>query len=146
MLFIDNGVRTDNPLKGNDIMLINATAAPSVKGQVITTSTTVAGGYRAVPLDIPIPVGIVAESGVPVGIPTRIITNGIADVLFVGSTTMNNFARTMLTADAGAAEGLAIAETSPTTPFATDKHFMEIGHVSETRTGAGLAKVILHFN
>lgn len=26
------------------------------------------------------------------------------------------------------------------------KHFGEIGHVTESRTGAGLARVVLHFN
>ena len=48
--------------------------------------------------------------------------------------------------DTGEISGQALNEAVPTSPFATDKHFCEIGHVLETRTGAGLAKVNLHFN
>ncbi|KKL90587.1 hypothetical protein LCGC14_1903210 [marine sediment metagenome] len=34
----------------------------------------------------------------------------------------------------------------PTSQFATDKHFMEIGHILENTGGAGLARTVLHFN
>jgi len=43
-------------------------------------------------------------------------------------------------------DGQAKSEAVPTSPFATDKHFSEIGHVLESRTGEGLAKVYLDFN
>ena len=42
--------------------------------------------------------------------------------------------------------GQALSEALAAPPFATDKHFYEIGHVLESRVGAGLAKCILHFN
>jgi len=42
--------------------------------------------------------------------------------------------------------GNAIAGAFPTSPFATDKHFQELGHSMQSRTGAGLARVNLRFN
>ncbi len=64
----------------------------------------------------------------------------------LSNTTAGQLARTFVTADAGFVAGRALAENVPTAPFASDKHFCEIGHVAETRVGAGLAKVNLHFN
>jgi hypothetical protein len=43
-------------------------------------------------------------------------------------------------------DGNAVAEAVPSSPFATDKHFQEIGHVLETTGGAGLALCLLHSN
>ena len=145
-MFIQNGVRTDNPLVGNDILLINKTGAASVKGTVVTASSSVDNACSKVQIDIPNPIGVIAEDDVPDGIAVRVITGGIGDVLFVGNTTRGHLARTCVTADSNATQGQAISEAIPTSPFATDKHFMEIGHVLESRTGAGLAKCLLHFN
>jgi len=53
----------------------------------------------------------------------------------------------MFTADGESyVTGQALSEELPASPFTDAKHFYEIGHVIEARTGAGLASVILHFN
>ena len=39
-----------------------------------------------------------------------------------------------------------MSDALPASPFTDSKHFYEIGHVIEARTGAGLASVVLHFN
>ena len=74
------------------------------------------------------------------------VVSGIADVYFVGNTTRGYLARTFITGDAGYVTGQALSEAVPTAPFSTDKHFCEIGHILSSRTGAGLARVNLHFN
>ena len=91
------------------------------------------------------PIGAFLESGVPDGEEAWIVVSGIAKVYYIGSTTHGQFCRVLVAADGGSA-GQAIAEAVPTPPFATDKHFQEIGHCIESRTGAGLAKTVLHFN
>jgi hypothetical protein len=75
-----------------------------------------------------------------------IVLNGIAEVYFIGNTTAGHLARGFVAADAGYVAGQGLSEDVPTSPFATDKHFFELGHVLETRVGAGLAKVVLHYN
>jgi hypothetical protein len=121
------------------------------KGQVVRPST---GSDDTVSLS---PVGTTATPSVDPfgvvydGIPDLnnriwVVTGGKAEVLYVGSTTRRQFARICVDTDTGAAAGQAIAEALPTSPFATDKHFMEIGHLLQSRTGAGLALTALHFN
>jgi hypothetical protein len=59
---------------------------------------------------------------------------------------MGYLARTGLAADTGEVAGQALSEALPESPFTDAKHFCEIGHCLESRTGAGLALVNLHFN
>lgn len=92
----------------------------------------------------PDPIGIVyadANSGEDVWI----VKTGIAKVLFVGAAVAGQLARTFVAADGDYVTGKAKAENVPTSPFAVDKHFCEIGHVQETIVGAGLAKTNVHF-
>ncbi len=133
---------------GVAIRLKNMTGAPSVKGYVVSvySATAVNSAVRLIQQDIPDPVGVFYESGIPNGVDSWIVISGIADVYFVGSTVRGYLARGFVAADAGFIAGQAIAEAFPTAPFATDKHFYEIGHVLESRTGAGLAKIVMHFN
>jgi hypothetical protein len=131
---------------GFAIRLLNKTGAASVKGNLVDISDTTEGGVRLTPVDIPDTIGVFYESGVPDGSLAWIVVSGRAEVYFSGSATRRHLARSMITGDAGAAAGLAIAEALPTSPFATDKHFCEIGHVERSGTGAGLAFCILHFN
>ena len=42
--------------------------------------------------------------------------------------------------------GKAASEAAPSTPFATDKHFQEIGHAIEATGAEGLCLCILHWN
>lgn len=133
------------PEGGLAIKLINKTGAPSVKGNVVTPGGATSS-VELVPIDVPNAIGVFYESGIADGSSAWVVVSGIADVYFIGNTTIGQLARTGLTADAGEVAGQAIAEAFPVPPFATDKHFCEVGHILESRVGAGLAKVVLHFN
>lgn len=138
VLFTDEG--------GLAIKLVNRTGAPTVKGYCVTTSDAVENSVKLVPVNVPNCIGVFYESGVADGEEAWVVIAGVAEVYFWGNTTRGHLARTGLTADTGEVAGQAMSEAVPTSPFATDKHFCEIGHVLESRTGAGLAKVVLHFN
>jgi hypothetical protein len=132
---------------GYMIKLTNRTGGNSVKGEVVETSSSYDNAVQKIVKDVPDPIGVFYESGIADGAEAWIVVSGIADVYFVGNTTRNHLARGFLTADgASYVTGQALSETIPTSPFASDKHFYEIGHVLESRTGAGLAKCVLHFN
>lgn len=128
------------------VNMINKTGAASVKGTVVCQDSTVSNAVNKTVVDVPDAIGVIYDDGVPDGSFVRVVISGIADVYFVGNTTRKHLARTFITADAGYVAGQALSEAVPSAPFATDKHFCEIGHVLESRTGAGLAKVDLHFN
>jgi hypothetical protein len=131
---------------GIAVLLTNKSGATSIKGYLVDASPTVNNAVRLVPVNSPDCIGAFLDSGVPDGAEAWIVVSGIADVYFFSSTTRGHYARVGVTADTGEAAGQALSEAIPTSPFATDKHFMEIGHVLESRTGAGLAKCCLHFN
>ena len=95
---------------------------------------------------VPDPFGVFYESGTPDGELAWVIVSGIAEVYFVGNTSAGYLARGFVNADSGYIIGQALAEAFPSSPFATDKHFYEIGHIIESRVGEGLAKTVLHFN
>ena len=90
--------------------------------------------------------GVIYNSGVPNGQKVWVVFSGCAKVLMVGAATAGHLARTFVTADGDFEAGKAKSEAIPASPFASDKHFAEIGHVFETTAGAGLALVNLHFN
>jgi hypothetical protein len=132
---------------GFAVKLTNKTGGASVKGEVVTPSDATNNAVIKIVKDVPNPIGVFYESGVADAAEAWIVVSGIADVYFVGNTTRGHLARGFLTADGGSyVTGQAMSEALPTSPFSSDKHFYEIGHVLEARTGAGLAKVVLHFN
>lgn len=131
---------------GMAIQLLNKSGGNSVKGEVVSNSAGTANAVEKIIVNEPDPIGVFYESGVADGALAWIVIAGIADVYFIGNTTLGNYARGFVTGDAGYVTGQALADTVPTAPFATDKHFYEIGHVLEARVGAGLAKCVLHFN
>ena len=137
-----------NNTGGLMVKMINKTGAPSVKGTVVTvyTATAIDAAVSPIVIDIPTPIGVIFEDGIADGSGVWVVVQGIADVYFIGNTARGNLARGFITGDAGYVSGQVLAEAAPTAPFGTDKHFYEIGHVLENRTGAGLAKVVLHFN
>ena len=139
----DTGASGDS---GDIVSLINKTGDVSVKGTVVRASSTVDLAVEKIAQNIPDPIGVIAEDGIADGQPVKVMKSGIADVLFIDSTTRGHLARGFLTADNGFVAGKALSETAPIAPFASDKHFYEIGHVLESRVGAGLAKVMLHSN
>ena len=129
------------------VRLTNKTGGSSVKGEVVGVSSATSNAVAKIVKNIPDPIGVFYESGIADGAEAWIVVSGIADVYFVGNTTRGHIARGFLTADgASYVTGQALSEAVPSSPFASDKHFYELGHVLESRTGAGLAKVNLHFN
>ncbi len=131
---------------GFAIKLTNKTGADSIKGYCVTANDGQNNSVKLVPVNVPNCIGVFYETGIADGEEAWIVVSGIADVYFWGSTTRGHLARTGMTADTGEISGQALSEAVPTSPFDVDKHFCEVGHVLETRTGAGLAKVVLHFN
>ena len=134
------------PEGGIAVKLTNKTGANSVKGEVVTPHASFNNSVSKIIVDVPTPIGVFWESGIADGAEAWVVVSGIASVYFVGNTARGDLARGFITGDAGYVTGQALAEAAPVAPFGTDKHFYEIGHVAESRTGAGLAKVILHFN
>lgn len=134
------------PEGGLAFWMINDTGTNSFKGAVIEASSFVANAFDLISVDDPDPMGIVYDDGIADGELCRVIFSGKAEVFFVGSVSLHQFARVTVAADIGAENGKAIAEAFPVPPFASNKHFQEIGHTLESRTGAGLALTNLHFN
>lgn len=135
------------PEGGLAVKLTNRTGGASFKGQMVHVSSSYDNAVTAAVVDVPDPVGFMYQDGVADGAECLVVVAGIAEVYFVGNTTRGQFARGFLTADGGAyVIGQAMAEALPASPFTDDKHFYEIGHVLESRTGAGLAKCVIHFN
>jgi hypothetical protein len=123
---------------------INGTGAPSVKGTVvrITGNNTVDG----IVVNIPDPIGVIYENNVANGSEVWVVTEGKAECLVIGTCTYGQLARGFVSSDAGYVKGSLICEAVPSSPFATDKHFYEFGHVNTGRTGAGLAMIQIHKN
>ena len=133
------------PEGGLAYWVINKTGGASVKGNLVEPSTAVDNAVQIINIDEPDPIGIVYDAGVADGDMIRVVFSGKAEVLFSNNPTRHNFARNPVAADGGA-NGSAISEALPTPPFSTDKHFLEIGHILETKGAPGLALVNLHFN
>jgi len=134
---------------GIAIKMLNKTGGTTVKGEVVTSydATAIDNAVKKIVKDVPNPIGVFLDSGIADGDYAWVVVSGKAYVYFVGNTTRGHLARGFLTADGGSyVTGQALSEAVPTSPFSTDKHFFEIGHVCESRTGAGLALVDLHFN
>lgn len=131
---------------GLAVQYYNKTGAASIKGYCVTADTVAQDSVKFVPIGEPSCIGVFLDSGVPDGQFAWVVVAGRAYAYFWGSTVHGYLARTGLAADTGEVAGQALSEAVPTSPFDVDKHFCEIGHCLETRTGAGLALVNLHFN
>lgn len=144
------GIEVDPKVKftaegGVAVKLVNKTGANSIKGYCVTAGSA-DNSVILVAIDVPNCIGVFYESGIPDGSDAWVVVSGIADVYFWNAPTRGYLARTGLTSDTGEISGQALSESVPTTPFAVDKHFCEIGHVLETKGTSGLAKIIMHFN
>lgn len=149
---------------GVAIILKNNTGAESVKGYVVTADETELGAVKLIEQGGLNPIGVIYESGVPDGLDMLVSVSGIADVYFSGSTSVGNLARGPISSDATHVDGQAISESYPsgkinlwqgniqltinpvTINNMIDGYFYKLGIVIESRTGAGLAKTVLHFN
>lgn len=133
------------PEGGLAVLMLNDTGAASVKGYIVEPASATDNAVKLVTDGDIDPIGIVYESGVADGQYIWIVVSGIADVYYGVAVTRGTFSRVPVAAD-GLAIGEAMNEAIPTSPFATDKHFQEIGHPIESRGTPGLAKTVLHFN
>ena len=125
---------------GYAIKLTNKTGSNSVAGQLVTvyTATSVDDAFRLSDANGDNNIGIVLDSGVADGSDTWVVTGGIADVLMDSGGSARGD-RIISSATAGSADVWNVGGAVAT-------HFLEIGHCLETRTGAGLARCIIHFN
>jgi len=133
------------------IKLTNKTGGTSVKGYLVSPydASAIDLAFALTPDDTPDIIGVIYGdddgNGVADGAECWVVVNGIVDVYFDGAVARGEFARAQVTADGGTI-GVAANEAAPTSPFSTDKHFQEVGHIIETTGGTGLARCIIHFN
>lgn len=141
---------TFTPDGGIAMSMINKTGTTSVKGKIAQVDTGVDNAFDLVAVGGADPIGIIYgdDNGNQVadGISCWIVFGGKAYILFQAATTRHHMARVTVSGDDNNAPGLAISEAVPTSPFSTDKHFQEVGHVTETIGSAGLALCVIHQN
>jgi uncharacterized membrane protein YqaE (UPF0057 family) len=123
---------------GFAIKAVNATGAPSVRGEIVTPT---AGGMTKIVVNVPNPVGVWLEDGVANGAEGWVVQSGRAFVKFISPPTAGYLARGFVSGDSGYVPGRALSEPFPSPPFATDKHFYEIAHVIDSNGYCNL-----HFN
>ena len=132
---------TPNGKRGTGNYLINKTGVPSVKGTIVDAHTddlsfkvADAGSNHAI--------GIVFDDGVVDGEECLIINNGIVQVLLKDGTasTAGNWAKT--------SDVAGRADMTGGSPPPAPTHFLEIGHVLQTKSGGTdvLAEIEVHFN
>ena len=130
---------------GLAIKMTNRTSKQSIKGYLVRVSRAVDLAVELVAVNSPDTIGVFYEDGVADGDEVWVVVSGLADVYFFNAPTRGHLARSLITADGGY-DGVVRSEAFPSPPFATDKHFCEIGHVLESKASAGLARCLLHFN
>lgn len=136
---------------GYMVRVYNRTGAASVKGTLVSASDAYNYSVRLTPVGGLDSVGVVYEDGIADGSYVWVVTGGRAQVRFGNATTLGYFARMSISTDSGyPAAGFAFCEAAPSTPFATDNHFREVGHVNEQISAPGtsgaLAWCFVHFN
>ena len=131
--------------RGAWIKILNDTGTTSVKGSLISasTSTNVAAILQSNEFDA---FGVVQESGIAIGSLMRVWVNGaICQVLIVDGkgTTRGE----ILVCDATDGRGTTITNPGSGLP-AVEIHFKECGHVLETKSSGTnvLALCMIHFN
>ena len=125
---------------GYAIRLTNKTGSNSIAGQLVNvyTATAIDDAFKTISANDENIIGIVLDTGVADGSEVWVVVNGIADVLMdAGGSARGD--RIISSATAGSADVWNVGGAVAT-------HFQEIGHCIETRTGAGLARCVLHFN
>jgi hypothetical protein len=131
---------------GVQIQLINQSTATATKGKLVNPLDGGDNSFRYATTNSPDILGIVAESSIGKGSWGWVWIQGVAQVYIQSSASAGMFVRNTATGDASTAAGLATAEADPTSPFATDKHFQEVGHCIQGTSATGVALCVLHFN
>lgn len=129
---------------GYAVRLLNGTGAASVKGSLMSASTTAdltvilqANEYDCF--------GVCYEDGIAAGELVWVVIAGLADVLVEDAHAMVHGELAL----SAPTNGRASSTTNPGSGLpAADVHFKEIGHVLESKTaGTGvLCRYVLHFN
>lgn len=139
------GVDAATGERGWLLKVVNRTGHTSVKGELVTTSTS-ADNEVVLQSDTYDTIGVVQEAGIAEGAEMWIWTIGsICQVLYKDSTASTH--GNILVADAVDGRASDIANPGSGLP-ATDLHFTECGHVLESK-GAGTNVLVLasiHFN
>ncbi len=125
-------------ITGVAVTLTNKTGVNTVAGQLVEASSGTDNAFQTAGANSDAVIGIVLDAGVADGSEARVITSGIANVLIDGGGCTHGD-RMIASVTAGSADVW-------NTGGAVATHFLEIGHCLETRVGAGLARVNLHFN
>ena len=138
----NNGVDTPKVkitvIGGCAVKLTNKTGGNTVAGQLVIASTGTDNAFATAGANAENVIGIVLDAGVADGSEAWVVGGGIADVLMDGGGSAHGD-RIIASATVGSADVW-------NTGGAVATHFREIGHCLETRVGAGLARVDLHFN
>jgi hypothetical protein len=150
----EKGININNALfltpdGGVATKMINKTGATSIKGTIAHHHATIDFAFELCPDDEADQIGIVYgdDDGNQVadGEECWVVGNGRAYVYIEEAAVLGYFVRSQVAADGGTI-GYAHQEAAPSSPFSSDKHFQEIGHVLEATVGAGLAMCVLHSN
>jgi hypothetical protein len=146
IVYGDQNAAQLTPVGGVAIWMYNKTGGVSVKGTLVTSGSAVFS-VVTVTAGIPNCCGVVYDSGIADGGWIRVVTAGVADVLFAdgqaptigywcgSSETVNGRAEVRSTVPDNSGTGIVI-------------HNREIGHVLQSKQAGTdvLARVVLHFN
>ena len=127
------------PIGGLAQYYLNSSGGALAKGHVVRFSASTSNSVVYTAVDDVNPIGIVWED-IPDGKSGWIVIAGIADFY---TTNTGTTARGYWIGVSDSVIGQADTHASP--PNATE-HFREIGHTSDTRSGAGLVRGCVHFN
>jgi hypothetical protein len=122
------------PEGGYAVKLKNKSGVTVNKGTVVQASGTDSASFVLAVVSSENPIGIVYDNSIADGNDCWVVVSGIADIYFEASVSYGAWAGT--------------SDTNPgeaQTTFAIGIHDQEIGHAISTRTGAGLARAIIHF-
>ena len=135
-----NGKIRLTPIGGYAIQLTNKTGGATVAGQLVNvyTATAIDDAFKTISASDENIIGIVLDAGVADGSEAWVVIAGIADVLMDGGGSARGD-RIISSGTAGSGDVWNVGGAIAT-------HFQEIGHCIETRTGAGLARCVVHFN
>lgn len=128
--------------------LINKTGAASVKGTIVSASTSNDNAFIVTTADSQQPMGIVYDDGIPDGGLCRIISAGTAYVLIKDATTATRGYWVKVSDDTAGRADATNAAPPGGTVGALEDHMSEIGHCLESQ-GSGtdvLVFCLLHLN
>ncbi len=125
---------------GGLAVLMTNKSGTTVAGQLVEvySATAIDDAFKTAVGSSDAVFGIVLVGGIADGSEAWVVVSGIADVLMDGGGSGRGD-RIISSSTAGSADVWNVGGAVAT-------HFLEIGHSIETRTGAGLARVVLHFN